>query len=943
MATARRVSDRNSPPPKQTKSPHVPAAGRPALPPDILATKLYVPRARPNVVRRQRLLSLLDEGIDRPLTLLSAPAGFGKTTLVSDWVENRTGARAAPLQLSWLSLDEADNDPVRFMRYLAAALLHVTPRASRSILTLLRSPQAPPSLPSQLAVLVNELVKLREDYVLVLDDYHLLRDRTIHEAVAFLLEHVPPRFHLLIATREDPALPLARLRGGNAVAELRQADLRFTADETAAFLQEVMGLTVTPDNARALEERTEGWIAGLQMAALSLRGQADVAGFIAAFSGSDRHILDYLVEEVLNRQPEAIQDFLLRTSILDRLTGPLCDAVLGDAHNGGTGAEEAGRAQDILESLEHANLFLVPLDAERRWYRYHPLFADLLRLRLRQIHPHLVPELQSRASAWYERSGLIPQAIDQALAAGDAERAAHLIEHNALLLVESRSRMLLAWLDSLSIELVRCHPNIAMVRAMALALAGDLAGAESHLKDVEDAIRSGQCREQAQTVRGMVAAARAGIALYLVGDLERGLVLSQEALDLLPATDMLTRPSALLDASTGYLISGDVGSASERAVAASEPPRTPENLRLTLRNAALLARLHVMQGRLHQAASTYARVTQLLSEQPGLGVMIGGLAYHFGMGDLLRERNELEAAERHLTQGLDALTDESVVLVADVLLGYTAMADVRQARGDGPGAIEMMEAFITLARRRSFAAPVLDQAVAAQARLRLRQGDVAEAARWADRSLLPMDGELQYPREAEYLTFTRLRIAQKRAPEALPLLERLLGGAEAGSRMGSVIEILILRALALQAEGKASDALADLERALTLAEPEGYVRLFADEGQPMAALLQRAAARGRASGYIMKLLAATRAPAPGGHEGPPDQTGGEAALLVEPLTGREREVLLHLAAEASNAEIARKLVLTVSTVKTHVHNIFGKLSVRSRTQAIAKARSLNLF
>lgn len=913
-----------------------------ALPPDIITTKLNPPLPRPNLVRRPRLLARLDAGLAHGLTLVCAPAGFGKTTLISDWVQHLV-ATAPAVTVSWLSLDEGDDDVVRFMRYVAAALHRLTPRASAAIFTLLQSP-SPPRVGAQLGILINDLAQLPGECVLVLDDYHVLRDRAIHETVTFLLTHAPRRFHLLIATREDPPLPLSRLRARNAMVELRQADLRFTAAEVVAFLQEVMGLAVPAADVRVLEARTEGWIAGLQLAALSLQGRTDVSGFIRAFSGSHRYILDYLMEEVLGRQPDAIQEFLVRTAILDRLCGPLCAAVLQDPSDAEDGPRTSGRAQDILEYLERANLFVEPLDAERRWYRYHPLFADLLRLRARQARPERLPELHRRASAWYEQARLPADAIQHALAGSDVDRAGQMIEqHAAWFIGHGESRMVLGWLDDLPPELTRAHPHLALFRPVALALTHDLEGAERRLKDIEHGLLSVLSPAQRRVIQGWVIGIRGFIA-QCVGDMEGAVALSEKALTLLPAMERQMRPTARIRAAFEFLISGNAGPATERAVATlAEPEPGPDNLGLTLMGIALLARLHVMQGRLRQAAATYARVVESVPGHSGTGVVIGWFGYQFGLGALLLERNELDAAERLLAQGMDALTDTTAVLPGDVLLGHAAMAAVRQARGDGPGALAVMETFVELAHRRRFVPSVVAQGAALVMRFRLRQGDAAEAGRWAERSGLQVTDEPRYAQEAEHLTLVRVRNAQGRPAEILALLDRMLKAAEAGGRLGSVIEILILRALARRAQGQTAAALADLARALALGEPEGYVRIFADEGQPMSALLRRVAPRGVASGYVAKLLAAIRVKTPGAGESNGAPRGSGAALLIEPLTVREREVLQLLAADASNAEIARKLALTVGTVKTHVHHILGKLGVRSRAEATSKASDLRLF
>ena len=944
MASDRRVGGSDTARRVRARAPRATADRRSrtiALPQDIITTKINTLQPRQNLVRRPRLLAGLNAGLTHGFMLVCAPAGFGKTTLISDWVQHLV-ATAPTLMVSWLSLDEGDGDPARFIRYVAAALHRLTPRADETIRTALQSP-SPPSPRALMGILINDLAQLPTESLLVLDDYHVLRDRAIQEAVTFLIDHTPSHFHLLIATREDPPLPLARFRARNAMVELRQADLRFTADEASAFLQDVMGLTLSAVDVQVLQTRTEGWIAGLQLAALSMLDRADAAGFIAALRGSNRYVLDYLVEEVLSRQPEMVQGFLLRTSIVDRLCGPLCDAVLEMTQVGGEGAGPPRRAQDILEHLERANLFVEPLDTERRWYRYHPLFAELLRLRLRQTWSELVPDLHRRASAWHEQAGLPADAIRHALAGSDFDRAAQLIEQHAPRLINCRgeSRLVLGWLDALPAGMTHDHPYLALFQAAALAVTQDLDRAERCLQDIERNLLSSLPSAQRRAFRGWVIDVRSFIVSY-VGDTERGAALAKQALSLLPETELI-RSFTLSRAGHEFLVSGNVGPATEHRVAAlAVPGRDLNHLDQTVRNIALLARLHTMQGRLHQAAATYARATGLVPGQSRAEATIGGLAYQFGMGALLLERGELDAAERLLAQGRDALIDTSLVLPSDVLLGHTALAGVRQAQGDGPGALAAMDGFTEVARQRNFVPSLLAQAAAVVARLRLRQGDLADAARWAEGSGLQVGEEVRYPREAEYLTLVRVLIAQGRPAETMALLDRVLEAAEAGGRTGSVIEILIVRALARQAQGHTAAALADLTRALALGEPEGYVRIFADEGPPMAALLQRVASHRPASPYVAKLVGAIRGNTP---EAPQRNGGslGEAPLLAEPLTARERDVLQLLVSDASNAEIARKLVLTVGTVKTHVHNIFGKLGIRSRAQVTAKATDLHLL
>ncbi len=892
--------------------------------PSLLATKLHVPRLRAQFIRRSRLVERLQQGMERALTLVSAPAGFGKTTLVAQWLAESS------TPVAWLSLEPEDNDPVRFLSYLIAALQRLDPHVGTAVLPLLHAPRpAPPE--RVMALVINELIAgAARDFALVLDDYHVISAEAIHRALIFLLGHLPSHMHLIIATRADPPLLLAGLRARGQLTEVRAADLRFATDEVSAFLREVMELDLPSETIAALEHRTEGWVVGLQLAALSLQGGADVSGFLAAFTGSHRFVLDYLSEEVLSRQPAVVQTFLLHTSILERLSGTLCDAVAG---------QQGGQA--MLEALDRANLFVVALDEERGWYRYHHLFAEVLKSRLQQGEVSLVAELHRRASAWYEQHEMLAEAIQHALAAPDLERATHLIEHHGIsFALRGEVHTMLGWLNALPDAVVRRHTRLCLYSAVMLLFTNQVEAAETRLHDVEQGLLVTVPNDQDRVIRGQIALIRANL-LRSCGDLARALAFARQALELLPETEDRFRLPALVGVASSYLVSGDVTLAAEQvAMATVAFVRASDDLFALLQSITCLARLQGLQGQLRRAASTYGEAVRVLPGQGGLQSLLGSPAYYFGLGDLLREWNELDAAERHLVDGMDLVKGTLPVFADEVTLGYIALARLQQARGEYSRALATLDAFMDLARQRHFVPQLLARGRAVRAQVELAQANLAAAIRWADESGLSLaDEDLSYPLEQEYLALARVCIAQGRddparpfLQEALGLLDRLLQDAEAKARLGSALEILVLRALALQAHGDRIGALTTLEHALTRAEPEGYIRLFVDEGVPMRTLLRQA--HGIVPDYVATLLAVF------GEQHVSAVPAG--SMLAEPLTEREREVLGLLSTGASNREIARRLVVSLGTVKKHVSNICGKLGVQSRMQAIARARALQL-
>lgn len=910
----------------------------------LLTTKLSAPETRAPILPRPRLLDRLDDGTRSALTLVCAPAGYGKTTLLIEW------SRRSDRPFAWVSLDAQDDDAGRFWGYVFAALELLRPGVGAEALALLRSPQPPP-IESILTVAINGLAALPRAGVLVLDDYHLIEDRAIHAALAFLLAHLPPRLRLVIAGRADPPLPLARLRARGQLTELRAADLRCTPEETAAFLRDVMGLALAAGDVAALEERTEGWIAALQLAALSLRGQADGAAFVAAFAGSHRHVVDYLVDEVLARQPGDVHTFLLHTAILDRLGGALYDAVTG-----------RGDGQALLEGLERANLFIVPLDDERRWYRYHHLFADVLRQRLRRADPAGVPRLHRRAAAWYERECWVTEAIGHALAAGDTAWAVRLAEeHVETAVLRSEVAAVRHWLALLPGDVVRSRPRLCVAAAVVALVGHDLEAVEPWLRDAERGLGTGD-RDEAppdpsapaedgpsQGAGTLADELFADLPLAIVvicgtlarlrGDAARAIACAQRALDHLPDTGYL-RGVAAWDLGLAYWMGGDLAAA-DRVLGALSARATPtgsvETLYAPLLGLYYQGQVQIAQGRLHAAAATYRRAQRLGAPEGRPRLPAAGWA-EVGLGELLREWDDLDGAARHLRAGLDL--GARVGDAAPLAQGYVALARVRQARGDAAGALDAIE----MARRLAPGADVIhlfNPVEAQRARLWLLQGDVAAAARWVEERGLRQDDALSYAREAAHAVLARVLLAQGAPRDARALLDRLGEQAEAGGRVGSAIEILALRALAEEACGDMATALATLGRALALAEPEGYVRLFVDEGMAMMALLRRAAAEGLSPAYAHRLLAAA---APPGAPAPPAVARPTAASpLPESLTPREREVLELLAAGAQNGEIAARLYVTLDTVKKHVGHIFGKLGVGNRTQAVARARALGLI
>jgi LuxR family maltose regulon positive regulatory protein len=897
----------------------------------LLATKLHVPRLQPGFVPRPRLVAALGEGLVRGRVLVCAPAGFGKTALLADW------ARGDGRPVAWLGLDGGDSDPARFWRYAVAALDRVRPGLAGRV-----GPLPPGSVEGLVTALINELAADPgpDEVLLVLDDYHLVDSGPVHDSVAFLLENLPPGLRVVVSGRADPPLPLARLRARGQLAELRVADLRFTAEEAAALLGETAGPGLPAVAAEALAARTEGWAAGLQLAGLSLRGHADAAGFVAAFSGSHRFVLDYLADEVLVGQPGQVRAFLLETSVLERLSGELCDALTGQPGS-----------QAMLEDIERAGLFLVPLDEVRGWWRYHHLFADLLRARLQAEQPGRVRALHRAAAAWCDEHDLHDDAVRHALAAGDAAWAARLVERNVeTLLGRSEGATLRRWLSALPAESVRGRPRLCLAQAYGAAMGFQLEALEALLNDADRAFAVGG-DEPYEAPGGrqasVLANVPAGIALLravlarLRGDAALAADCNRQALAQLGEDDWLLRSFVRWNQAAADWQAGRLGPA-ERGLAEvlAERRAAGEFFAgfLAMRSCYDLGEVQRAQGNLDAALATYRQALEGAGESSQTAH--AGLA-HVGLAQVLYERNELTAAFDHATRGVTLC--RQLAFTTPLAAGLAMLARIRQAEGDAAGALEAMGE----AGQAGLSPPVIAMLNPVRARLLLAQGDVAAAAKWAEATGLSPDDEPDYPREPEHLVLARVLLAQNDPGPALALLQRLLDAAASQGRAGSIIEIQALRALALAACGDHASALGALAEALTLARGPGHVRVFADEGAPMRALLtQLAAARpgrqhaaGRIDpGYLAALLRACQGVVP-----PPRRAAAAAPGLLEPLTDRELEVLRLLAAGKSNQRIARDLVVALDTVKKHVTHVLGKLGAANRTEAAARARQLGLI
>jgi LuxR family transcriptional regulator, maltose regulon positive regulatory protein len=899
---------------------------------ELLATKINLPRPRPDRLARSRLRQRLDEGLGRALILVCTPPGFGKTTLLADW------ATSTAMPVAWLSLDPDDNDPARFWRYVVAALERAGVAVAERVGSL--SPQGgEASGHAVVTAVINQLEALPDQVVLALDDYHVIESSPIHDGVAFLLDHLPPQLHLVIAGRSDPPLQLARLRATGRLCELRAADLRFTPEETGAFLRELWGLDLAPEAVTVLEGRTEGWAVGLQLAALSLRDRPDPDVFLDAFSGTHRFILDYLSEEVLERQPQPVRAFLLQSSVLERLSGPLCDAVTGTS--GG---------QDMLEALERANLFLVPLDEERRWYRFHHLFADLLRASLQRSHPELAPELHRRAADWCQQHGLIDDAIRHRLGSGDAPSAARLVEEQ---LDEALRRgedvILQRWLSALPEEAVQAVPALCLAQGLMEFHLGHLHSVERLLEHAEQAFDPRrQPPRPVRTTAGMVAELPAAIALLRAeltavrGDSAGTAGYARSALAEMAAEEHAPRFWARWLLAFAAWLGGRMEDA-ERALVelVAEGRATPE-FDPVMSTGFTLARVQRARGRLDAALRTCQDGLSFATQGGRLTGYQAGEP-HVGIAEVLYERDELDLALEHVTQGIELCRQVLVLRKWD--RGLCTLGWIRQAMGEADAALEAMDEACRLYPTVEVAS-LFNPAPAERARLLLAQGRVDEAARWTEERGLSDDDEVSYPRERDHLVLARVLLARAEPARALGLLDRLDTLAELQGRAASVIEIRALRALALQATGDHQGALAAVAEALSLAQPERCVRVFADEGPPMAALLKSlmgarragrwAAASGAAQEHLNRVVQAF-APA-----GPRGTTAAAGLGLIEPLTAREREVLSLIAAGRRNREIANELVVTIETVKKHTSHIFDKLGAANRTQAVTRARELGL-
>lgn len=897
---------------------------------ELLTTKLFIPRPRKNLVGRPRLVDRLNSGLDRKLTLIAAPAGFGKTTLLSEWIPQ------SPRCVTWLSLDEGDNDPVKFWAYFIASLQGLKPELGASVLSLLQSHQHPP-ITSILTALINDITAFKDMLVIVLDDYHIIDSQPIHDALTFLTDHLPKNMHLVMTTRVDPPLPLARFRAHDDLTELRANDLRFTLDETAEFLKKAMGLNVSAEEVAALEARTEGWIAGLQIAALSMQGHEDISEFIESFSGSHRHILGYLAEEVLNRQPTETLNFLLQTSILDRLCGSLCDAVT-----------EGSGGQAFLENLAHANMFIMPLDDEGKWYRYHHLFAEVLQSRLSQAHPEWVPELYRRASDWFEGKGFIREAIEYALRGRDWIHAIPLIES---IMQEAKKRgemaTVLRWLGALPNEALHTRPMLGLTHAWLLAEVDEFSLAEQRLAATEQAFRSDPTLDAGEqtALLGQVALVRETSALMQEYPGEVTSAAGHEALALLPESDLARRGYAwLILGCAQYISLGDMQMAEQSFEQAIRLSQSAEDAFTELMIRCHVIGLRIIEGRLRAAEMSTDELLNL-ARQPGWEHLpAAGLGRVWG-SPVLYERNNLAGALEALTQGIAEA--ESYSLKRPAIIGYIRLVRLKLALGEWVEAHELMERTWEKIQNHHLK-QIMAPAAAQRARLFLQMNELDKAMQWAATIEPSANNSLNPALEYDHITLARVQLASGRAEECQQLLARLLSPAEAAGRMSRVIEILALKSVAALSQRNEDEALITLHRALILAEPEGFIRSFVDEGEPMRLLLldyqvgiKERIGNGLDSEslrlliYTDKLLAAFPQTAPIGKR--------KHELLPEPLSERELDILRLIAAGRSNQEIANLLVIAVSTVKSHINNLYGKLGTNRRTEAIAIARDRGLL
>ena len=900
----------------------------------IIRTKLHLPFLRLKLVPRPRLKEQIAQGLRGPLTLITAPAGFGKTTLVASCIVS------CGMPIAWLSLDKDDNQVERFLNYLVAALQEADNTiGSEAAQLLAAASQAPPD--AVLTSLINDLDTAGEEIALVLDDYQFISSQAVHEEVAFLLEHCPKTFHLVIATRSDPPLPLTRLRARGQMVELRAADLRFTKPEAAQFLNDVMGLRLDAGSVAVLEERTEGWIAGLQMAALSMRNRKDVLGFIEGFSGTNRYILDYLLEEVLASQSPEIQDFLLYTSILERLTAPLCDSLLamyeitefGDEGAPYSESLSIRQSASVLEYLEWANLFLVPLDDERIWYRYHHLFADMLRARLHQAQPDLVPLLHIRASAWLEQKGFITEAIHHLFAAHEIGRAAELIERYGPARLAESDPSVLQMADSLPQEMILARPKIGLYQAWLFITQGRIGKARPLLNDMARQLagtdpKSGQ--QWMQTVISLALAFLSPPASTPKFDPLPDYLL----LDEIPAEELILRNAADLIYGMALGRRGELDRAAEVSVRSIQREKTHHGTLAIPTLAPFLTRIYLMQGRLHAAASLCREFLGPIKERDIRFIYTAG-SMKIDLGEVLYEWNCLEEAEQHIRDGLQANEPWRNIMTDG--FGLVALTRVLQAKGDYAGAMQAVEKFETRLLEHSQPREFDEDLHTLRVRLQLASGDLQNPSHWADQIHLSEGFDLH--KERYRLTLARILLTQGRYAEVEKMLAGTAPPAAAGSQISRQLESDLLLAAAVAGQQRLPEAFGLIESCLAMAEPEGYIRIFLDVGEPARELLA-AYLRSAAPGHKLFAQKVLDAFSPlRGTGSPGTQPGG----LIEPLSGRELEVLHLMALGRTNKEIARQLIVAPGTVKAHTSSIYRKLDVANRTEAVARARQLGIL